>query len=99
MRKLLTAATLLGLSAIALFAYAQSGGCVQDGLSVVCAPPGGNVVKDGMFMACGRGQCVKDGLFYSCSTVPGGGAVMDGLMAKCVGGCERPRAEYCVKPE
>jgi hypothetical protein len=100
---------LIGLFAIAGPAQSQTvqlllpgqgtTGCTQDiGLGIICARPGGMVINDlGSVpnFVCGKGRCVSTFDGYQCASQPMGNAIVDLGNARCSGGCERPRFDYC----
>lgn len=81
---------------------AQLGSCLLDSTDrPLCAPPGRGIAKDSIGrIACGKGQCVAYGIGHiACSSIPGGGAVIDSIgNPRCVGGCEEASEHYCVVP-
>jgi len=83
--------------------FAQLGSCHLDSISrPVCAPPNGGISEDSIGrVVCGKGQCVKNRIGrIVCSTVPGGGAILDSIgTPRCVGGCEDASEQYCVRPQ
>ena len=81
---------------------APLGSCLLDSTDrPLCAPPGRGIAKDSIGrIACGKGQCVAYGIGHiACSSIPGGGAVLDSTgNPRCVGGCEDASEHYCVVP-
>lgn len=101
---------LVGLAAGLMFlAGASSSGsaapkCVwaSDMSRALCAPPFGDIVRDRNreIYYCAPGQCiVNTSGEFRCSSVPGGAAAIDSRnRAACVGGCEAPSEDLCVRP-
>lgn len=76
--------------------------CIRDGEpdTVLCPPPGGNLVKDtNGNVVCGIGWCVTNSKGnVKCSMVPGGAAILSGHGdSLCVGGCLEASGSLCLK--
>ena len=56
----------------------RSTNCLVSNLGILCAPPGGMVVRAQLGLECGVGQCVKGPLGWQCAKTPMGGAIIGG---------------------
>jgi hypothetical protein len=77
------------------------GGCINYLGQLICAPPGGVILEELGQVLCAPGQCFHEfGMGRTlCSSQPGGYVVKDLGEPKCTGGCQRPSASYCQRPQ
>ena len=74
--------------------------CEKDYVGqIFCAPPGGVAIKTLNGVVCGKGSCAKDAIGkFVCSNTPSGGvSISITRHVICIGECESPKDEYCIK--
>jgi hypothetical protein len=74
--------------------------CEKDYVGqIFCAHPGGVAIKTLSGVVCGKGACTKDaiGKFVCSNTSSGGVSISITRQVYCIGECEPPKAEYCIK--
>jgi hypothetical protein len=84
---------------LAMAAAGAHAECVKNAQGkAICAPPQGGIAQIPGRVLCGTGQCVVEaGARVRCSSVPGGGAMLNPQgLATCVGGCEPGRRDACI---